>query len=217
MAATPPVNTVTHLVSVEGIGDVGVDDIAADFLGRAGPMSPMKLQKLVYYAQAWHLVRYGHPLFPDGIEAWRQGPVVRHLYDQHRRQYLVSAWPSGSAGRVIGRAAETVSWVVQRYGGFAARELSELTHADLPWRQTRAGLDESARSSRSICPELMREYYGRHHMTVADAVVDVVASTRLEGVELPGDVLAELVEVANGRRSADDAVAALIASRRGRR
>ncbi|WP_239332532.1 Panacea domain-containing protein [Frankia sp. CiP3] len=209
--------TVAHFAGVNGIGDVGVDDLAAEVVERVGPMSPMKLQKLVYYAQAWHLARHGRPLFPDEIEAWRQGPVVRHLYDQHRRRYLVISWPSGSADRVTGRAAETVSWVIERYGGFTAHELSELTHTDLPWREARAGLAESARSNRSILPELMREYYGRQYMTVPDAVADVAASTRLEGVELSGDALAELVEVASGRRSADDAVAAVIASHRGRR
>ena len=45
----------------------------------AGQMTAKKLEKLVYYAQAWHLARHQRPLFPETIEAWAQGPVVRHL------------------------------------------------------------------------------------------------------------------------------------------
>jgi uncharacterized phage-associated protein len=43
----------------------------------------MKLQKLVYYAQAWALVWDDEPIFDEEIEAWANGPVVRGLYEAH--------------------------------------------------------------------------------------------------------------------------------------
>ncbi|MCY4305991.1 MAG: DUF4065 domain-containing protein [Aestuariivita sp.] len=42
----------------------------------------LKLQKLVYYAQAWYLANFNKPLFSEDIEAWPHGPVVRDLYLQ---------------------------------------------------------------------------------------------------------------------------------------
>jgi uncharacterized phage-associated protein len=55
---------------------VSVDDVAAYILEQRGPMSAMKLQKLVYYSQAWSLVWEDRPLFREEIQAWASGPVV---------------------------------------------------------------------------------------------------------------------------------------------
>jgi uncharacterized phage-associated protein len=54
-------------------------DVAAYILSRQGRMTAMKLQKLVYYSQAWSVVWDERPLFPEKIEAWANGPVVRDL------------------------------------------------------------------------------------------------------------------------------------------
>src|SRR3954464_1322287 len=43
-------------------------------------LSPLRLQKLLYYVQGWHLGVFGRPLFPARIEAWRNGPVVPELF-----------------------------------------------------------------------------------------------------------------------------------------
>ncbi|HUZ03805.1 MAG TPA: type II toxin-antitoxin system antitoxin SocA domain-containing protein, partial [Acidobacteriaceae bacterium] len=48
----------------------------ASFQKKNKAISNLKLQKLLYYAQAWHLALYGSPLFSDSIEAWVHGPVV---------------------------------------------------------------------------------------------------------------------------------------------
>ncbi len=53
-----------------------VQDVARYILEKRGRMSAMKLQKLVYYSQGWHLVFDGEPLFAERIEAWANGPVV---------------------------------------------------------------------------------------------------------------------------------------------
>ena len=65
-------------------------DVAAYILKKCGNMSHMKLQKLMYYAQAWSLVWDEEPLFPERIEAWVNGPVVRPLYADLRLTYTVS-------------------------------------------------------------------------------------------------------------------------------
>ena len=67
-------------------------DVAAFILKESGPMTAMKLQKLVYYCQAWSLVWDEKPLFKEKIEAWANGPVVRALYEKHRGKFKVSSW-----------------------------------------------------------------------------------------------------------------------------
>src|SRR5687768_7249603 len=101
-----------------------VDDVAAALLARTGPVSAMKLQKLVFYSQAWHLANTGTALFPDRIEAWAQGPVVPALHKQHRKMFKISEWPLGRSEHLERAAIETVDWVVGKYRGFSAEALS---------------------------------------------------------------------------------------------
>ena len=56
------------------------ENIAAYIQEATGISDEWKLQKLVYYANAWALVWTGRPLVSDSFEAWRDGPVSRNLY-----------------------------------------------------------------------------------------------------------------------------------------
>jgi uncharacterized phage-associated protein len=122
-------------------------------------MTAMKLQKLVYYAQAWSLVWDERPLFPERIEAWANGPVVRELYECHRRQFLVHEWPWGNPHRLTRDERETVDAVLDFYGGRPAIWLSNLTHQEAPWRDARRGLGPDERGDREITHAAMAEYY----------------------------------------------------------
>src|SRR5260221_11586367 len=63
---------------------VSVFDVAAYIIKKMGPVSAMKLHKLIYYCQAWSLVWDERPLFQEKIEAWANGPVIRDLFVFHR-------------------------------------------------------------------------------------------------------------------------------------
>lgn len=63
-----------------------VDEEAGDLI------SNLKLQKLVYYAQGFHLAIYNIPLFHEPIEAWTHGPVIPDLYHEYK-QYGLGAIP----------------------------------------------------------------------------------------------------------------------------
>lgn len=66
-----------------------VFDVADYILAEQGAMATMKLQKLVYYCQGWHLAWDGEPLFDERIEAWASGPVVPALHAALRGVYRV--------------------------------------------------------------------------------------------------------------------------------
>lgn len=135
------------------------DDVAAYILEKCGRMTAMKMQKLAYYSQAWHLVWEEQPLFTDRIEAWSNGPVVRSLYAGHRGQFTVSSWPRGDSSRLVDAERSTIDAVLDFYGGRSAHELSELTHFEQPWRSARGDLPMGARSSSEITVTAMAEYY----------------------------------------------------------
>jgi uncharacterized phage-associated protein len=137
-----------------------VHDVATYILRRQGEMSAMKLQKLAYYAQAWHLVWDEQPLFPERIEAWANGPVCRELYDVHRGEFSIDRWPLGKVGNLTHSEKASIDAVLETYGPKAGAWLSELTHMEAPWRDAREGLAPGARGSQEITPAAMAEYYG---------------------------------------------------------
>lgn len=129
-------------------------DVAAYILARVGPMTTMKLQKLIYYSQAWSIVWDDEQLFPEEIEAWKMGPVVRELYNAHRGSYRVDKIVGGAADKFTDKQTETIDAVLVFYGDRSAQWLSDLTHLEDPWR------DAWARGPNSIITkEALGEYY----------------------------------------------------------
>ncbi|HWT92447.1 MAG TPA: type II toxin-antitoxin system antitoxin SocA domain-containing protein [Solirubrobacteraceae bacterium] len=147
------------------------NDVAAYILTQHGPMSTWKLQKLVYYAQAWSLVWDDAALFDDPIEAWANGPVVRSLYNQHRGMFSVSRLARGDSGALSPVQRDTVDAVLDSYGKLTGRQLSHLTHEEQPWRTARDGLAPDERSEEPISLEVMQGFYAA--LDVADEAVPV--------------------------------------------
>ncbi|MEN8150626.1 MAG: type II toxin-antitoxin system antitoxin SocA domain-containing protein [Planctomycetota bacterium] len=134
-------------------------DVAAYILENRGPMTTMKLQKLVYYSQAWSLVWDERPIFEERIEAWANGPVVRVLYNRHRGFFQVSKW-SGDPGALDKDAHDTIDEVLRFYGDKSSQWLVDLTHRERPWREAREGLQSGERGDREITLDAMADYYG---------------------------------------------------------
>jgi len=135
-------------------------DVAAYILQKCGTMTAMKLQKLVYYSQAWSLVWDERPLFDERIEAWANGPVVPTLYRVHRGEFEVEEWQEGDPRRLDTDARETVDAVLDYYAPKSASWLSILTHKEHPWKDARRGLTPGERGSEEITWASMAEYYG---------------------------------------------------------
>lgn len=138
-----------------------VMDVAASILSKRGPMTAMKLQKLVYYAQAWSLVWDDRPLFAEPIQAWANGPVCPALYAAHKGRFQLNAGDlNGDPTSLDGKAIETVDAVLDAYGDRTSQWLSDLTHMEAPWKDARQGTPEGASSNAEISHAAMAEYYG---------------------------------------------------------
>jgi len=135
-------------------------DVAEYILQRLGSMPTMKLQKLVYYCQAWSLAWFGRPLFNERIEAWKKGPVVRSLWELHRGEFIATSIP-GHPDRLDGASRRTIDAVLSFYGKKSADELSDLTHVERPWRDARRGCSADDRSACEIDQDGMRSYYSK--------------------------------------------------------
>ncbi len=138
---------------------VSVFDVAAYILTKQGSMTTMKLQKLVYYCQAWSLVWDEEPLFRESIEAWANGPVVRELYNWHKGSFRIYSLSTGDPSGLSRKQKETINSVLKYYGNKTSQWLSELSHQEEPWKNARRGLAPNMRGAGTITRASMMEYY----------------------------------------------------------
>lgn len=137
---------------------VSAKDVAAYILQKKGKMTTMKLQKLLYYCQAWSLVWDEAPLFSEEIEAWASGPVVREMFNEHRNMFYIESIP-GNPSTLSDAQKETIDSVISYYGDKSSQWLSDLTHMENPWKNARVGLAPGERGSKVISHAEMMEYY----------------------------------------------------------
>ena len=105
------------------------DDEAGEFI------SNLKLQKLLYYAQGFHLAVYNKPLFEESIQAWQHGPVVSEVY-QKFKNYGSNAIPlPGIINLELdAKTREFLDEIYGTFGQFSAWKLRDMTHEEPPWR-----------------------------------------------------------------------------------
>lgn len=137
-----------------------VHNVAAYILQQQGRMTTMKLQKLCYYSQGWSLAWDGVPMFREPIQAWSNGPVVYELFDSHRGMFQVSEWADGNPENLDPDFIETIDAVLRAYGDLSGQQLSDKTHAERPWIETREGLSPGERCTAPISLDVMQDYFG---------------------------------------------------------
>jgi len=129
-------------------------------------ISNLKLQKLVYYAQGFHVAMYNEPLFPERIFAWAHGPVVEELYHAFKKFGANPIIISDDEMRETDWDQFTpehhalLDEVYTVYGQFTATKLRNMTHQEPPWKNVQQG-DE-------ITLAVMKEYF--RTLVIADDV-----------------------------------------------
>lgn len=135
-------------------------DVAEYILQQKGPVTSMKLQKLVYYSQAWSLALEEEPIFDEPIEASPHGPVVKKLTVNPQDQSHVFTIPQGDPGRLSTEQKETIDAVLIYYGQKSAHWLMDKTHSEAPWKQAREGGSEDGPGFvKTISFQAIKDYY----------------------------------------------------------
>ncbi len=123
--------------------------IVGDNKEREG-ITNLKLQKILYFAQAYFVAKIGRTLFKEKIEAWEYGPVVPVVYHEYKK--------NGNRPIVLEHDISTISVtdkksldiVWENFGGYSARRLVDMTHAHKPWKE----------ASGEITLKSLADYYG---------------------------------------------------------
>lgn len=130
-------------------------------------ISNLKLQKLLYYAQAWHLAAFRERFFEGDFEAWIHGPVLPDIYlkfknygwkpiiEESLNENIVSAFKA----KLNDSQNELLAGVIEEYFGMSGYELERETYAEYPWNKARSGLSPDEPSDIKILDEWMIDYY----------------------------------------------------------
>ncbi len=140
---------------------VSVFDVACYVLYQIKQCTTMKLQKLLYYCQAWYLVWNDKPLFRENIEAWANGPVVRELYNFHKGLFNIdeSMMSLGNPNHLSKEQKDDIDSVLKAYKDKSSQWLIDQTHSERPWRDARRGMQPNERGHKIITHAAMAEYY----------------------------------------------------------
>ncbi len=140
---------------------VRANDVAKLFLKWArengDTITNLKIQKLLYYAQAWYLVNYGRRLFDDDIEAWDLGPVIRSIYRKWKKYNSMPIQYTPNDKEENAFEKHHLEFLVEFYrifSSFSSTALVSMTHNEDPWKKA----FESGKNN-VISPSLMKEYY----------------------------------------------------------
>lgn len=143
-------------------------------------VSPLKLQKILYYQQAWHLVFFGreNPLFNVAPQAWVNGPVYPEVYRVYKDKTtgmcdhlqisdfvnegedVETVMAELSASLQLSKEEEQLmDQVIMLYGSKTQNQLILLTHSERPWSEQREGLLPYMKSEKEISLDTMYQYY----------------------------------------------------------
>jgi uncharacterized phage-associated protein len=139
-------NVAKYLIYLASQGFVG------DNKEREG-ITNLKLQKVLYFAQAYYLAKIGKPLFRENIEAWEYGPVVPEVYRKFRSNKSNPIICKEDESSLSDEDKETLKKVWGTFGGYSASKLVDIAHAHIPWQEA------SKSTSKVISHKAIKEYY----------------------------------------------------------
>jgi uncharacterized phage-associated protein len=129
----------------------------------------LDVQKILYFAQGWHLAITGERLFEEELRAWVHGPVVPEIYfrlAQYEKYPIPVTEVRGNPMRDLPEAVRAfLDQVWTKYSTFRTGKLVELTHEQAPWRNARGGLEAQQKSEMPLSTADMMEFFRTRYKT----------------------------------------------------
>jgi len=137
-------------------------DVAADYiLYNCEDITPLALQKLLYYTEGFYYAFYGESLFVEACEAWRHGPVYRNIYFKYQnyRYDKIDQLENMDTFNMSDKFKIILDNVINSFGVYSGKILEDFTHNEEPWRVARADLPHYANSLNIIDKDLIAHYF----------------------------------------------------------
>lgn len=132
-------------------------------------VTPLMLQKLLYFTQGISLAVNKRTIFPENCQAWVHGPVYRKVYDMFKNfKYNPIDDPKfavldSAMNSLTSDECKIIDMIVNTYGEYSGKMLERITHCESPWILAREGFEEEDRSDREIPIESIRKYYSEQN------------------------------------------------------
>ncbi|MFW6028887.1 MAG: type II TA system antitoxin MqsA family protein [Halanaerobiales bacterium] len=139
-----------------------IDSVVKYILKKSVDITPLALQKLLYYAQSFHKVFFGEFLLNEDCEAWEHGPVYREIYYKYKNygyNPIDECHIKYNNIQLTKHEKEILDSVINNFGCYSGKVLEKMTHEEKPWRLTRKGLNDNEISTRIIKKELLEDYF----------------------------------------------------------
>lgn len=125
----------------------------------------LKLQKLLYYIQAWHLGIYGKPFLQGEFQAWAHGPVHVETYNRFKESknlysFILASDIINQTPTIKDKDKEYINWILENYAPYSGVQLERMTHVEDPWCIARKGIGQYDKCTNVISEESMIKYYG---------------------------------------------------------
>lgn len=152
---------VDALLSVDLSAESKIDTVIQYLLKQCEDITPLALQKALYYIQGFYFAFYKSFLFSEDCQAWVHGPVYRDIYFRYRDYRFDPIETSGDFDASIFSSGEKVIYdsVINNLCCYSGKVLERFTHNEIPWLTTRGDLPISAPSDRIIDKSLIGDYF----------------------------------------------------------
>ena len=150
------------LLGTQQVSDTAKIDIVVDYLlNKCEDITPLALQKLLYYVQGFYYAFVNQFIFDENCEAWVHGPVFRDVYFKYREYRFdpisVSETPDDLSLTVSEKAI--IDSVIKNLSCYSGKVLESFTHAETPWLATRGDLPATVSTDRKIEKKLISDYF----------------------------------------------------------
>ncbi len=145
-------------------GDQKIEIVTRYILGKSADITPLALQKLLYYAQAFFYALNRTELFTTPCQAWQHGPVYPSVYFQFR-EYGADPLDKPTeelATNIHGLSNNEIQFldcVIDTFGRYSGSFLRNMTHKETPWKEARGNLSEEDRCTAEISRESIHRYF----------------------------------------------------------
>lgn len=130
-------------------------------LNRCEDITPLALQKALYYIQGFYYAFYNTFIFSEDCEAWLHGPVYRDIYFRYRDYRFDSIEGNDDFDCSVFSSSEKaiLDSVIKNLCCYSGKVLETFTHSETPWILTRGELSADKASERIIHKESIGNYF----------------------------------------------------------
>lgn len=125
-------------------------------------ITPLALQKILYYSQGFYKVFFGKFLFNDDCQAWIHGPVYVNIYEKYKefKSANISININYDISDLISDdKRDILEAIVKYFGYYNGKALEKMSHYETPWINARKGLLPTENSNNIINKESIKDYF----------------------------------------------------------